>query len=390
MATVSSGLQELRRRRPGILRGRRIGLVCHAASVDRSLAHAAEVLAGCGTGRLVALFGPQHGIRGETEANMVEWSGYRDRRLGIPVHSLYGKVRKPTRAMLRNVDVLVVDLQDVGCKVYTYIWTLFLVLKAASENGVKVVVLDRPNPIGGLLLEGSTTLEDYRSFVGLTGVLYRHGLTIAELALLFNEEIGAELEVVEMRGWRRRMWFDQTGLPWVAPSPNMPTPATAIVYPATVLLEGTNCSEGRGTTRPFQMFGAPWIDADRMAKRLNDLRLPGARFRSCTFVPWFDKHRGKPCQGAEIHVVDRGSFRPYRTGAAILRALWEMYPSKACWRQPPYEYEATKLPIDIISGSDRLRRQIEAGERLRKIVSSWQADERRFSRLRARYLMYPA
>lgn len=388
MARVATGLEVLAIEGATELRGRRVGLLCHAASVTSDLRHAADILAARGDLELVALLAPQHGAGGELQANMVEWSGGYDRRLGLPVYSLYGAVRQPTPEMLDGIDALVVDLQDVGSKVYTFTWTMLLVLEAAAARGVTVVVLDRPNPLGGIEVEGEVTRPGFRSFVGLRGIVHRHGMTLGELAMLFNAAIGARLRVVAMRGWRREMWFDETGLPWVMPSPNMPTLDTATVYPGSVLLEGTNASEGRGTTRPFELVGAPWVDGHALAAALAAEDLPGLRVRPASFIPTFDKHAGLRCEGVQLHVIDRRAFRPYRTGAALLRALWRLYPRRCGWREPPYEYEEEKLPIDILSGSDRLRRQIEAATPIADIVASWRDEEEAFRAERRPYLIY--
>ncbi len=383
-----SGLEVLQQSGFRQLRGLRVGLLCHGASVDSRLTPAWNLFRGQRGFKLVKLFGPQHGIGGHTQANMVPWRSYVDPKLGLPVYSLYGKVLKPTGRMLSGLDALVVDLQDVGCKVYTYIWTLRLCLDAAKEAELKVIVLDRPNPIGGRQIEGELGQPQYRSFVGLEPIPPRHGMTIGELALLFNASTGADLSIVPLSGWTRDMYFDETGLPWVLPSPNIPTPSTALVYPATVLLEGTNCSEGRGTTKPFEMIGAPWIDGEELKRHLERQRLPGVIFRACSFVPTFDKYAGKLCHGLELHVVDRRRFRPCLTGAALLWALWRLYPKRAKWRKGPYEYERRKLPIDIIWGSPRLREQVEERKPLRRIEAGWKSDQRAFEQSRRPFLLY--
>ncbi|CAN5376127.1 DUF1343 domain-containing protein [soil metagenome] len=339
---------------PDRLRGARVGAVLHPASVTGALEHASEVMARLSGDlfELAALFGPQHGFLGQTQDNMVEWGSYRHPRWDIPVHSLYGEHREPTAAMLDGLDALVVDLQDVGARYYTFTWTLYLCMKAAEVHGVEVVVLDRPNPINGVTFEGPTLDPEYRSFVGLHPIAARHGRTLGELAALFQEEAfpGARLTVLPMRGWRREMWYDQTGLPWVLPSPNMPTLATATVYPGMCLLEATNVSEGRGTTRPFELFGAPWIDARELVAALEGRDLPGVVFREAYFQPTFQKHAGELCAGAQIHVIDRDVFLPFRTGIEILRQVSERHPREFRWNDPPYEYEFRRLPIEILLG----------------------------------------
>jgi len=340
---------------PARLHGRRTGALLHAASVDSSLRPTLSVLEEMnarGTIRLAALFGPQHGFETTTQDNMIEWSGYRHPRLGLPVHSLYGEHREPTDAMLDGLDVLFIDLVDVGARYYTFIWTMLLCLRAAARRGLTVVVADRPNPINGVTVEGRLPEPDHLSFVGLHPLPVRHGRTIGELAVQFQKESvpAADLVILPLEGWNRAHFHDETGLPWVMPSPNMPTPDTAVVYPGLCLLEGTNLSEGRGTTRPFELFGAPWIDGHRLAGALNGLRLPGVHFREAAFEPGFQKYAGQNCRGAQLHITDRASFQPLRTGLAILRLVREMHPADFAWKQPPYEYEHEKLPIEILGG----------------------------------------
>jgi uncharacterized protein YbbC (DUF1343 family) len=340
---------------PQRLRGRRTGALLHAASVTADLHPTLAVLEEMdahGEIRLAALFGPQHGFETTTQDNMIEWSGYRHPRLGIAVHSLYGEHREPTDEMLAGLDVLFIDLVDVGARYYTFIWTMLLCLQAAECRGITVVVADRPNPINGTDIEGHPQREDYLSFVGLHPLPVRHGKTIGELAELFRRERfpNVDLVVLPMENWNRAHYIDETGLPWVMPSPNMPTPHTAVVYPGMCLLEGTNISEGRGTTRPFELFGAPWIDGSKLCAEFRSLRLPGVHFREAAFEPGFQKYAGQICRGAQIHVTDRTAFRPLRTGLEIIRTIHETYPGDFAWKQPPYEYEHNKLPIEILCG----------------------------------------
>ena len=340
---------------PARLRGLRTGALLHAASVDSALRptlSALEDLDAAGAIKLAALFGPQHGFETTTQDNMIEWSGYLHPRLGLPVHSLYGEHREPTDEMLEGLQVLFIDLVDIGARYYTFIWTMLLCLQAATRHGITVVVADRPNPINGLTVEGRPQQPDHLSFVGLHPLPIRHGRTIGELALQFQKECAheADLVVLPLEGWNRAGYHDDTGLPWVMPSPNMPTPDTAVVYPGMCLLEATNISEGRGTTRPFELFGAPWIDGPRLTGTLNDLRLPGAHFREAAFEPVFQKHAGEICRGAQLHVTDRPSFQPVRTALQILHLVRDMYPNDFAWNQPPYEYEHEKLPIEILCG----------------------------------------
>jgi uncharacterized protein YbbC (DUF1343 family) len=339
---------------PSKLRGARIGAVLHPASVSADLVHSARILERFSGSlfHLAALFGPQHGYLGQTQDNMVEWEGFTHPRLGIPIYSLYGTNREPTPEMLRKLDALVVDLQDVGTRYYTFIWTLYLCMKACAHRSTPVVVLDRPNPINGVTVEGPVPDPSYSSFVGLHPLPIRHGRTIGELALQFRDEAfpNCELIVLPMEGWERGMWFDETGLRWVLPSPNMPTLNTATVYGGMCLLEATNLSEGRGTTRPFEFFGAPWIRGEDFAAELNALDLPGAYFREAYFQPTFHKYAGEICAGAQLHVVDRDCFLPYRTGVEIIRHARARYGANFEWKPPPYEYEYDRMPIEVLIG----------------------------------------
>jgi uncharacterized protein YbbC (DUF1343 family) len=371
-------------------RGARVGLIANPASVDSRFRHAVDRFAACTSFRLTALFGPQHGIQAEMQDNMIESEDSIDERLGIPVYSLYGRHRKPTAEMLRNVDVLFCDLFDVGCRAYTFAWTAALALEACAESGRKFVVLDRPNPIGGLAVEGNVLDPAFRSFIGLHPIPMRHGLTFGELMTLLNREfaIGADLEVIEVQDWRREQWLDETGLPWVMPSPNMATLATATVYPGTVLVEGTNLSEGRGTTHPFELIGAPFVDAYTFAQRLNAFGLPGVWFRPVWFRPVFDKWKDERCGGVQVHVTDRRCFRPVSAGFVILRGALELYPRAFRWREPPFEYEYAKLPIDILAGSDLIRRLAEAQADPGAGEAAWRAGLEAYQAVRSRYLRY--
>jgi uncharacterized protein YbbC (DUF1343 family) len=372
------------------LRGQRVGVVCNHASVDRGFLHIIDRLEAAEGVTLAAIFGPQHGFRSDVQDNMVETPHRTDGRRRVPVYSLYSETREPAGQMLSGLDVLVVDLQDIGARIYTYIYTMANCLRAGAKHGVPVIVCDRPNPIGGDAVEGETLVRGFESFVGLYPIPMRHGMTIGELARLFNEHfhIGAELVVVPMEGWTRSQFADETGLPWVMPSPNMPTLDTAIVYPGTVLFEGILISEGRGTTRPFELVGAPWIDGERFAAGMNALGLPGAHFRPAGFEPTFQKHAKTPCGGCQIHVTDRRTFTPVLTGVALAQMFRRADPAQFAWRPPPYEYEHDKLPIDILAGSDRLRRQIEADVPALEIAEGWRADEQAFTELRRPFLLY--
>lgn len=374
----------------GTLEGRRVGVVANPASIDGSFRHVVDRAASAKGVTLAAVFGPQHGFRADLQDNMIESPHGRDARRRVPVYSLYSETREPTAEMLAGLDALVIDLQDVGARIYTFVYTMANCLKAAARHGVPAIVCDRPNPIGGVAVEGPTLEAGYESFVGLFPIPMRHGLTIGELARLFNEEfgIGAELRVEPMEGWRRPMYWDETGLPWVIPSPNMPTLDTAIVYPGGVLFEGTQLSEGRGTTRPFELLGAPRIDAEPFAARLNAMGIDGARFRPVVFEPTFHKHAHLACGGCQIHVTDRERFRPVLAGVAVMGEFHRSSPSSFAWRQPPYEYVHDRMPIDILAGSGRLRLAIEADVPAREIAAEWDEPTKAFETVRQKYLIY--
>jgi uncharacterized protein YbbC (DUF1343 family) len=321
---------------------------------------------------------------------MIEWEGFTDPASGIPVHSLYGARRAPEAGDLDGLDCVVVDLPDVGARPYTYLWTSLLMMRACAAASVEVVVLDRPNPIGGDAIEGALLDERFRSFVGLFPLPMRHGLTMGEALAMMNArgDGACALRVVAMEGWRRGMRFEATGQPWILPSPNMPTPDTALVYPGTVLLEGTNLSEGRGTTKPFEIVGAPWIEPRPFAAELASFGLAGVAFRPLHFTPAWDKYANEPCGGIQIHVTNRSEFRPVRCGAAIVATAAKLRPDRFRWGDPPYEYEYAIPPIDIISGSAALRETIDAGRDLSGLFEQWRADEERFRADRARFLLY--
>jgi uncharacterized protein YbbC (DUF1343 family) len=321
---------------------------------------------------------------------MVETTHSQDARRAVPVYSLYSETREPTAEMLKGLDAMVVDLQDVGSRIYTFIYTMANCLRAGKKHGVPVIVCDRPNPIGGTKIGGPMLVKGFESFVGQFPIPMRHGMTIAELARFFNEAcgIGADVTIVPMDNWTRSMHYDETGLPWVMPSPNMPTLETAVVYPGTVLFEGTNVSEGRGTTRPFELIGAPWVDPEALADKLAAHKLPGVYFRAAVFEPTFQKHAKQPCGGCQIHVLDRNEFLPVQSAVAILMEIRSQSPTKFQWRQPPYEYEHEKLPFDILAGSSDLRLQIEDGFPARTIYDSWQRGAERFDKERKPFLLY--
>ena len=397
---VQTGLDVLLEEGMGGLGGRRVGVLCHPASVNSRLVHIVDALAAAQV-RLTRLFGPEHGIRGEAQ-DMIGVEGNRDPRTGIPVTSLYGESFEslsPSAAELADVDILLVDLQDVGSRYYTFIWTVALCLQSAARAGVSVLVLDRPNPIGGAAIEGGEIAPWAESFVGLGSVPVRHGLTIGEVARLvhagipwggghFAKPLDGDVQVVAMRGWRRSDFFDTTGLPWVFPSPNMPTVDTALVYPGLCLLEGTNISEGRGTTRPFEIIGAPFVDGYRLADRLAADQLPGVCFRPLSFRPTFHKFAGQVCGGVQLHVFDRVAFRPYLTGVAILRALRALAGESFRWRTEKYEFVSDHPAIDLLTGGEAIRKGIDAGASLDELRTTWQPAEDAFAHRRRDSLVY--
>jgi len=387
---VSSGIDRFEKCLPKRFHGLKAGLLIHPASVNKKLIHTKDILLESKKIKVTAFFGPQHGIFGNTQDNMIEWEGFIDRATGLPVYSLYGKTRKPAPEMLNDIDVFIIDLQDVGTRYYTFIWTMALCMKACEERGISVIVLDRVNPIGGSLIEGPVLKNEFSSFVGLHPLPVRHGMTIGEIALYFKNKFyqNLDLKVISLKGWRRSQWFDHTGLLWVMPSPNMPTLETATVYPGMCLIEGTILSEGRGTTRPFEIFGAPFIEPEKLVRRLRDFKLKGVFFRPLYFTPTFNKFSGELCGGAQIHVTDREKFKPFKTTVAILLALRDLYPDINLWKNPPYEYEFKKLPFDILAGSDRLRKEIEQGKTLKDIESWWNSEVSAFEKIRNRYLLY--
>ncbi|MFC1640161.1 exo-beta-N-acetylmuramidase NamZ domain-containing protein [Gemmatimonadota bacterium] len=387
--TVLTGLANILSGARPDLRSVKLGLIAHPASVTDDLTASADALLAAGYD-ISATFGPQHGMRGEKQDNMIESTTFVDPQHGFPVHSLYGDVRKPTAEMLGGLDALLFDLQDVGVRVYTFVWTMTLAMEACREAGVKFVVLDRPNPINGIVREGPTLRPGFESFVGLHPVPLRHGLTTGELAKLANEQfgIGCELDVIACLGWKRTDWFDDTGLPFVLPSPNLPTLDSCVVYPGMVLLEGTNLSEGRGTTRPFEIFGAPYLEPQLLVDRLSSLNLPGVLFRPCYFEPTFQKFAEEICGGAQFHVTDRLVFRPVETAVSILHTVKHLAPEEFQWRPPPYEYEHEKMPIDILWGSEALRTTIDSGRSPDELMRQSGLDLVEFENLVDPYLLY--
>lgn len=390
MTTVTLGLEQLIDAPPAQMDGKRLGLLCNAASVDGQLIHSRMRLHERFGERLTALFSPQHGLFAEKQDNMIESDHRQDPELDIPVYSLYSRSRNPSRDMFDGIDVLLIDLQDVGTRVYTFIYTMSYCLEAAARYRKQVIVLDRPNPVGGIKIEGNCLRPQWRSFVGRYPLPMRHGLTIAELALLFNREfeIHCDLDVVPMQGWKRSMRFPDTRLHWVAPSPNLPTPASALVYPGQVIWEGTNVSEGRGTTQPFEIIGAPFIDPARVHSALNPADIAGTILRQVEFEPIAHKWKGRICRGFQLHVTDAEAYAPYRTSLALLQAVGRCHGDRFEWKSPPYEYEYERMPIDLILGDDTIRHALMAMTPLAQLEKVWSEDLTAFEALRRKYFIY--
>ena len=387
---VKLGVEKLLEGDAPLVKGARVGLVCNQASVNHQFQHVADLLKNHDAVNLRALFGPQHGIRGDVQDNMVETEHATDRETGLPIYSLYSETRQPTESMMRDIDVIVFDMQDVGCRIYTFAYTMANCMLAAQRFGKKVIVCDRPNPINGRDVAGNVLEKGQESFVGQYSIPTRHGMTLAELARMFNQhfQIKCELEVVPMDGWDRRDWHDETDAPWVMPSPNMPTLDSATVFPGTVHFEGTQVSEGRGTTRPFELVGAPYVVSEDYAAELNRANLPGVYFRSCIFRPTFQKHGGVSCEGVQIHVMDRNIFEPVTTGLTMVKVARDLYPDKFCWKKPPYEYVFDRNPFDVIAGTTKVREAFEQGTTIAELQESWQPELAEFKKLRERFLLY--
>ncbi len=384
------GIERLLDEKLDLIRGLRVGLVCNQASVLPDLRHAADVFGEQTAFELTTLFGPQHGIRGDVQDNMIETAHATDERTGKPIYSLYSETREPTEEMVRDIDAFVVNLQDVGCRIYTFVYTMANCMRAAKKFGKKVIVCDRPNPIGGKSVEGNVTETAFTSFVGQFEIPTRHGMTCGELARMFNEHfgIGCDLEIVTMDGWRRDMWGDETGLPWVLPSPNIPTVDTCVVFPATVHIEGTELSEGRGTTKPFEINGAPFIDPYVWVAELDKFNFPGVAFRHNFFRPTFQKWAGQTCGGVQIHVTDREAFTPVIVGIAMVKTAYDLYTEHFQWKTTAYEYVFDKNPFDVVSGTDKIRKQIEGGVSLAEIEADWSEGLAKFGEIRKRHLLY--
>ncbi|WP_236712768.1 exo-beta-N-acetylmuramidase NamZ domain-containing protein [Peribacillus muralis] len=378
---VSPGIEVLLKDDKNVLSGKKVGLITNPTGIDSELTSIVDLLHDDPDIQLTALFGPEHGVRGDAQAGAsVEF--YIDEKTGLPVYSLYGKTKKPTPEMLKDVEVLVFDIQDVGTRFYTYIYTMAYAMEAAKENDIPFIVLDRPNPQGGVSVEGPILEPEFSSFVGMYPIPLKHGMTVGELATLFNKQfkIGADLKVIKMKGWKRDMDYDDTGLPFVLPSPNIPTVSTTFVYPATGLIEGTNVSEGRGTTKPFELIGAPYINSDELAGKLNALRLPGVKFRAASFTPTFSKHAGKLSHGVEIYVSDRKKFKAVPTGLHIIKTIHDLYPND-------FEFLQANN-FSLLIGNGWVKGKIEDGASVNEIMSEYEDDLDAFKKVRKKYLLY--
>jgi len=388
---ISLGIEQIISSPPSWLAEQKLGLLCNQASTDSRLLHSRDLLTRCFPGQLTCLFTPQHGFFSEKQDNMIESDHTLDSSSGLPVYSLYSRDRRPSKEMFDLFDVLVIDLFDVGTRVYTFLYTMAYCLEAAARFKKKVLLLDRPNPVGGKLVEGNLICEDCYSFVGLYPIPMRHGLTFGELALLLNNHfnIGADLEIIPMQGWQRHMLYRDTELPWVFPSPNMPSPTTALVYPGQVIWEGTNISEGRGTCLPFEMFGAPFFEPDEILHKIEkSADIPGCFLRPLIFEPTSNKWAGEACKGFQIHITDPAAFRPYRTSLALLQAVILLYPEAFEYKKPPYEYEYERLPMDLILGDRQVRQTLEQDGSVVDMEKSWQNDLDTFEKLRQEVLLY--
>lgn len=389
---VLTGLEIISDHFPSALKGKRIGILCHAPSITKDFSHITDIFFQRSDCMLSAIFGPQHGIHGQTQDNMIEWRSQRHPFYKIPLYSLYGEHRKPAPEMLKDIDVLLIDLQDVGARLYTYIWTVKLCIEACSEAGIPVWLLDRPNPIGSLPFDGPVLKKEFFTFVGGASIPLCHRMTIGEMALWIKEKYypRCDLNIVWMKNWRRSSLFSETGLPWVLPSPNMPTIQTAIVYPGTVLIEALNLSEGRGTTIPFELFGAPFIDAEKLKKNLDARNIEGCAFRIHNFIPTFHKFCGELCNGLQIHVTDINLFKTVGIALEIFDAIIETSPPDSLkFNLPPYEYEYSLMPFDILSGDSGMRETLLNRKNIRIEKEKWSHEIEEFRNEFRHFAVYP-
>ncbi len=390
MPTVYSGLEKFIRSHADKKKNERFGLLANPASVNRNYEHAKDLINKYFPGQLTTLFSPQHGFSADKQDNMIESDHTQDNTLHIPVYSLYGETRVPSRKMYDNIDTLLIDIQDVGTRVYTFIYTMSYCMEAAAKYGKKIIVLDRPNPVGGNFVEGNILSPEFSSFVGRYPIPMRHGLTIGEIAHLFNDyfNINCDLKVIALENWERGMYFHDTALPWVSPSPNLPTALSAMVYPGQVIFEGTNISEARGTTQPFELFGAPFVVHEKIIDYVNSEYLEGIHLRPVMFEPTSNKWCNNTCKGFQIHIIDAARYNSYSTSLALLQALIATCDDKFEWKQPPYEYEFEKLPIDLILGDKDIRQRIETLEPIKIIEGSWREELNEFIKLKKEFHLY--
>jgi uncharacterized protein YbbC (DUF1343 family) len=389
---VITGLESILNEFPAKLKGKRIGILCHAASITKDFDHISDIFYQMKNCKLTALFGPQHGLHGQTQDNMIEWQSQKHPVYNIPLYSLYGNHRKPTTEMLNGIDVLLIDLQDVVARLYTYIWTVKLCMEACTEAAISVWILDRPNPIGRLPFDGPVLKKEYYTFVGGASIPLCHRMTIGEMALWIKEKYyrDCDLNVVRMKNWSRSLLFSGTGLPWVLPSPNIPTVQTALVYPGTVLIEALNLSEGRGTTIPFELFGAPFIDPEKLKKNLGNRQIEGCVFRTHDFIPTFHKFSGELCYGLQIHITDIDRFKPVGTALEIFDAIIETsLPDALKFRMPPYEYEHKLMPFDILSGDSGMRECLISRKNIRVEKERWGYEIEEFRKEFQQLAIYP-
>lgn len=383
------GIDRLVSRRFRSLEGARVGLLTNFSCCDSNLVPTIALFSKQTKVDLRVIFAPEHGLYAALQ-DQVKAGDYWDKERKIKVSSLYGQTLMPDRELLSTVDVIVIDLQDIGTRYYTFLWSAVLMIQAMAALEKEVFILDRPNPLNGINVQGPALEPEYSSFVGLYAIPVRHGLTIGELCNLINEEygLGGTIRIIRMKGWRRQHYHPETGLAWTMPSPNMPCFDTALVYPGLCLLEGTNISEGRGSTRPFEVFGAPWIDPYDFVEAISRRETPGACFRPTFFIPQFSKYARRLCGGAQIYVTDRGRFEPFSAGLEIISTVMRLYPKRFRWRMPPYEFEKKRLPIDILCGNSWIRRALEHNRSVRYLKTRWQNDLKRFRTIRNKYLLY--
>ena len=380
---VITGLESLLNKFPARLKGKSIGILCHASSITRNYEHISEFFFRGLDCRLAALFGPQHGIHGQTQDNMIEWQSQKHPVFNIPLYSLYGNYRKPSIEMLNGLDAFVIDLQDVGARLYTYIWTVKLCMEACAESGIPVWLLDRPNPIGKLPFDGPVLKKEFFTFVGGASIPLCHRMTLGEMALWIKDKYiqNCELNVVWMKDWKRNSLYSETGLPWVLPSPNIPTLQTALVYPGNVLIEALNLSEGRGTTIPFELFGAPFINPEKLKKNLDERQIRGCIFRSHDYIPTFHKFRDELCFGFQVHITDVSDFKPVATTLEILDAIVETSePDALKFKLPPYEYEYRLMPFDILSGDSGMRETLLSRKNIPAEIERWSYEIEEFKK----------